>query len=138
MSYNSDNKFWCLWQSRNEINYPTNQLGWSDTLYKRLYSVVKQAQYDHSHDSLRKGRKRRLSERDNSDFHGGIFNLSFTPDGSLLLAATENKAILLYDPITHQPIRTVNKAHDASINYIKFIGKLSHLHEYSQIYSTFD
>lgn len=126
MDYSTDNKFWCLWQSRKEINYPNNYLGCSDTLYKRLYSIVRRAKSNQPYDPLRKGRKRRLSERDTGDHHAGIFNLSFTPDGSLLLAATENKAILLYDPITHQAVKTVQKAHDASINYIKFIGNYHH------------
>lgn len=128
MSLNRGNKFWCFYQAKNEINYPKNSIGWSDTIYKRLYSVIKRTQDSPQQNDVEHiSKKRKLSTRENgnNEHHGGIFNLSFTPDGSLLLAATENKAILLYDPITHQHIRTVSKAHDASINYIKFLGKFS-------------
>lgn len=149
MKRSRGNKFWCLWQASNEINYPNNRLGWNDTLYRRLYSTIKKTRTglidperkskrglfsntssSHSLSSysspltLNSSSSSSLSSSvtTSSNSHGGIFNLSFTPDGSLLLAATEGKAILAYDPFTHQLVKTVPNAHDAALNYIKFLG----------------
>lgn len=150
MKRSRGNKFWCLWQASNEINYPNNRLGWNDTLYRRLYSTIKKTRTglidperkskrglfsntssSHSLSSysspltLNSSSSSSLSSsvttNSSSNSHGGIFNLSFTPDGSLLLAATEGKAILAYDPFTHQLVKTVPNAHDAALNYIKFL-----------------
>lgn len=53
--------------------------------------------------------------------HGGIFNLSFDPEGSLLVAATEGRSILMYDPLNHKLIREVRSAHNDCVNYARFL-----------------
>jgi len=117
------NKYWCLLQQRNEINYPSNVLGAKDVFYKRLYSSIR-SRKEFIYDFDKRRSRRRLANESDGQFHGGIFNLSFNPDVSLLLAATENKAILMFDPFTHELIKTVHNAHDASLNYIKFLGNI--------------
>lgn len=132
--FNSEgNKYWCLLQQRNEINYPTNVLGAKDVFYKRLYSSIRsRKEFIYDFDK-RRSRSRQLNDSD-AHFHGGIFNLNFNPDGSLLLAATENKAILMFDPFTHELIKTVHNAHDSSLNYIKFLGLFIFLLFYLKIF----
>lgn len=53
--------------------------------------------------------------------HGGIFNLSFAPEGSILVAATEGKSILIFDPLNHRLIREVPHAHTDCVNYARFL-----------------
>ncbi|XP_064465722.1 DDB1- and CUL4-associated factor 10-like isoform X2 [Ornithodoros turicata] len=53
--------------------------------------------------------------------HGGIFNLSFSPDGSILVAATEGKSILLFDPLCHRLVQKVENAHGDCVNYARFL-----------------
>lgn len=52
---------------------------------------------------------------------GGIFNLSFSPEGSILVAATEGKSILLFDPLCHKLIHEVENAHSDCVNYARFL-----------------
>ena len=51
---------------------------------------------------------------------GGIFNLEFNPDGSILGAACEQKSIILFDPQTRRPVKFIEKAHDDCVNCIRF------------------
>ncbi|XP_041970131.1 DDB1- and CUL4-associated factor 10 [Aricia agestis] len=52
---------------------------------------------------------------------GGVFNLEFSPEGTLLVAACEKKSIQIFDPLTHQRIHTVNGAHSDCVNCVKFL-----------------
>ncbi|XP_047512282.1 DDB1- and CUL4-associated factor 10 isoform X3 [Pieris napi] len=52
---------------------------------------------------------------------GGVFNLEFSPEGSLLVAACEKKSIQIFDPLTHQRIYSVNGAHLDCVNCVKFL-----------------
>ncbi|CAH2045100.1 unnamed protein product, partial [Iphiclides podalirius] len=52
---------------------------------------------------------------------GGVFNLEFSPEGSLLVAACEKKSIQIFDPLTHQRIHSVNGAHSDCVNCVKFL-----------------
>lgn len=52
---------------------------------------------------------------------GGIFNLDFSPDGSILGAACEKKNVLLFDPSTHRVINDVENAHEDCVNCIRFL-----------------
>ncbi|XP_063628078.1 DDB1- and CUL4-associated factor 10 isoform X1 [Cydia splendana] len=52
---------------------------------------------------------------------GGVFNLEFSPDGSLLVAACEKKSIQIFDSLTHRRIHTVNGAHSDCVNCVKFL-----------------
>ncbi|XP_053675072.1 DDB1- and CUL4-associated factor 10 [Anopheles nili] len=53
--------------------------------------------------------------------YGGTYNLEFSHDGSLLVAACEKKSIVLFDPLTEIQICAVKNAHNDSVNCIKFI-----------------
>lgn len=53
--------------------------------------------------------------------HGGVFNLEFSPEGSLLVAATERKSILIFDPLNHKLVNYVNEAHNDCVNYARFL-----------------
>ncbi|CAK1583823.1 unnamed protein product [Parnassius mnemosyne] len=52
---------------------------------------------------------------------GGVFNLEFSPEGSLLVAACEKKSIQIFDPLTHRRIHSVNGAHSDCVNCVKFL-----------------
>ncbi|XP_053613255.1 DDB1- and CUL4-associated factor 10 isoform X2 [Plodia interpunctella] len=52
---------------------------------------------------------------------GGVFNLEFSPEGTLLVAACEKKSIQIFDPLTHKRIHTVNGAHTDCVNCVKFL-----------------
>ncbi|KAL3192860.1 hypothetical protein MRX96_058382 [Rhipicephalus microplus] len=53
--------------------------------------------------------------------HGGIFNLEFSPDGSILVAATEGKSILMFDPLSRRLTREVKNAHADCVNNARFL-----------------
>ncbi|XP_004923355.1 DDB1- and CUL4-associated factor 10 isoform X2 [Bombyx mandarina] len=52
---------------------------------------------------------------------GGVFNLEFSPDGSLLVAACEKKSLQIFDPLTHQRTHCVTEAHSDCVNCVKFL-----------------
>ncbi|XP_059053270.1 DDB1- and CUL4-associated factor 10 homolog isoform X2 [Achroia grisella] len=52
---------------------------------------------------------------------GGVFNLEFSPEGTLLVAACEKKSIQIFDPLTHKRIHSVNSAHSDCVNCVKFL-----------------
>lgn len=110
------NRFWCSLPSSREINFPRQGIGSRDALNKRLYaatSVRKEFIYNYDNNGVSKECTRR--------FHGGIFNLSFSPNGSVLVAATERKSLLFFDPFSHKLVNTVEAAHKDSVNYVKFL-----------------
>ena len=112
------NGYWCSIQQQNEIDYPTRKpLGSRDLLYKRLYSAI------NCRPDVTFGTVKRLRTLQFDDYCGSITNLNFNPDGSLLFASTEKRAILMFDPFNHKLIRSLHNAHNDSINYIKFLGK---------------
>lgn len=53
--------------------------------------------------------------------YGGAYNLEFSPDGSMLVAACEKKTIVLFDPITEKQMCTIKNAHNDSVNCVKFL-----------------
>lgn len=53
--------------------------------------------------------------------YGGAYNLEFSPDGSILVAACEKKTIVLFDPITEKQMCTIKNAHNDSVNCVKFL-----------------
>lgn len=52
---------------------------------------------------------------------GGIFNLEFSPDGSLLVAACEKRSILMFDPLSRQLLSSVDNAHLDCVNCVRFL-----------------
>ncbi|KAJ6637117.1 Pre-mRNA-processing factor 39 [Pseudolycoriella hygida] len=62
---------------------------------------------------------------DTSSEYGGVYNLEFSPDGSLLVAACEKKSVILFDPITNRKTNSIKNAHSDCVNCVKFIdGRL--------------
>ncbi|XP_074134482.1 LOW QUALITY PROTEIN: DDB1- and CUL4-associated factor 10-like [Sminthopsis crassicaudata] len=57
----------------------------------------------------------------NTRTHGAIFNLEYSPNGSVLTAACELNEVLLFDPISSKHIRTLSEAHNDCVNNIKFL-----------------
>ncbi|XP_045453254.1 DDB1- and CUL4-associated factor 10 [Melitaea cinxia] len=85
-----------------------NPIGASDAMARSLYCGMKPiASWD--------------CEQANALPTGGVFNLEFSPDGSLLVAACEKKSIQIFDPLTHQRIHSVNGAHSDCVNCVKFL-----------------
>ncbi|XP_026333282.1 DDB1- and CUL4-associated factor 10 isoform X3 [Hyposmocoma kahamanoa] len=92
---------------RRETGFGT-PLGAGDALARSLYCGMKPiASWDY--------------EQANSLPTGGVFNLEFSPEGSLLVAACEKKSIQIFDPLTHQRIHSVNGAHSDCVNCVKFL-----------------
>ncbi|ROT85073.1 putative DDB1- and CUL4-associated factor 10-like isoform X1 [Penaeus vannamei] len=53
--------------------------------------------------------------------HGGVFNLEFSPDGTYLVAACEQRAIMVFDPLSRRQIHYIPLAHENCVNGIKFL-----------------
>jgi len=53
--------------------------------------------------------------------HGAVFNLEFSPDNQYLVAACENKDILLYDPCNQRKVKVIQKAHGDGVNCVTFL-----------------
>ncbi|XP_020281706.1 DDB1- and CUL4-associated factor 10 [Pseudomyrmex gracilis] len=99
-----------LWLRQRElgVKFP---LGHSDDFHKTLYSSVQPiTSWDHG-DNLTAAR------------HGGVFNLEYSPDGSLLLAACEKKSILMFDPLCRKLIHAIDNAHNDCVNCVRFLDQ---------------
>ncbi|XP_007890082.2 DDB1- and CUL4-associated factor 10 [Callorhinchus milii] len=53
--------------------------------------------------------------------HGAVFNLEYSPDGSVLTVACEQTEILLFDPVSSKHIKTLSDAHEDCVNNIRFL-----------------
>lgn len=53
--------------------------------------------------------------------HGGVFNLEFSPDGSHLVAACEQRAVMVFDPLSRRQVHHIPHAHENCVNCIKFL-----------------
>ncbi|XP_076759821.1 DDB1- and CUL4-associated factor 10 homolog [Xylocopa sonorina] len=98
-----------LWLRQRElgIQFP---LGHSDNFHKTLYSSIQPVtSWDHALSS--------------TAAHGGVFNLEYSPDGSLLLAACEKKSILMFDPLRRRLIHAIDNAHTDCVNYVRFLDQ---------------
>ncbi|XP_029163822.1 DDB1- and CUL4-associated factor 10 [Nylanderia fulva] len=99
-----------LWLRQRElgVKFP---LGHSDNFHKTLYSSIQPiTSWDHG-DNLTAAR------------HGGVFNLEYSPDGSLLLAACEKKSILMFDPLCRKLIHAIDNAHNDCVNCVRFLDQ---------------
>jgi WD repeat-containing protein 32 len=73
------------------------------------------------HDTLTSKYYKHLKMSWNQDeAHGAIFNLEFSPSGKMLVAACEECAILLYDPLSRKCVHRLPNAHEDSVNTICF------------------
>ncbi|KAL6263504.1 hypothetical protein P5V15_006295 [Pogonomyrmex californicus] len=99
-----------LWLRQRElgVKFP---LGHSDDFHRTLYSSIQPiTSWDHG-DNLTAAR------------HGGVFNLEYSPDGSLLLAACEKKSILMFDPLCRKLIHAIDNAHNDCVNCVRFLDQ---------------
>ncbi|TRY69620.1 hypothetical protein DNTS_032739 [Danionella cerebrum] len=53
--------------------------------------------------------------------HGAVFNLEYSPDGSVLTVACEQTEVLLFDPVSSRHIKTLVEAHEDCVNNIRFL-----------------
>uniref|UniRef100_A0A8C5M0J9 DDB1- and CUL4-associated factor 10 n=1 Tax=Leptobrachium leishanense TaxID=445787 RepID=A0A8C5M0J9_9ANUR len=53
--------------------------------------------------------------------HGAVFNLEYSPDGSVLTVACEQTEVLLFDPVSSKHIKTLTEAHEDCVNNIRFL-----------------
>ena len=60
-------------------------------------------------------------DKQNSDGHGAVFNLEFSPDEKLLVSACEKLSVNLYDPITHKKVGDIEGAHTDCVNCVRFL-----------------
>ncbi|KAK0060113.1 DDB1- and CUL4-associated factor 10 [Biomphalaria pfeifferi] len=83
-------------------------LNWKEHLYSSLYAAVKPTQVTETTPS------------EGLDW-GAIFGFGFSPDGSLLAAACENKCMLMYDPHNARLLNRRFKTHTDCVNCIRFL-----------------
>lgn len=53
--------------------------------------------------------------------YGAVFNLEFSPNGKILVAACEDNAMRFYDPLSLSQIQVVAKAHTDCVNCVRFL-----------------
>lgn len=98
------------WLRQREIGFKF-PLGHNDRFYKTLYSSIQPCtSWDHG-------------ENLSSAMHGGVFNLEYSPDGSLLLAACEKRSILMFDPLCRKLIHAIDNAHNDCVNCVRFLDQ---------------
>ncbi|XP_043268966.1 DDB1- and CUL4-associated factor 10 [Venturia canescens] len=86
-------------------------LGHGDRFYKTLYSSIQPVKtWDHGENLC-------------NAIHGAVFNLEYSPDGSLLLAACEKRSILMFDPLCRRFIHAIDNAHNDSVNCVRFLDQ---------------
>ena len=91
-----------------------NCLGTKNHIYEQMYSnILPYGSWDHTFNNTY------------TSVHGGVFCLEFSPEGSLLVAACEKRSVLLFDPLTHKRINTVENAHLDCVNCIRFLDSRS-------------
>ncbi|XP_011297026.1 DDB1- and CUL4-associated factor 10 [Fopius arisanus] len=99
-----------MWLQNREmgINPP---LGHSDRFFKTLYSSIQPVtSWDHGENLC-------------NAMHGGVFNLEFSPDGSLLVAVCEKKSILMFDPLCRRLVHAIDNAHNDCVNCARFLDQ---------------
>lgn len=83
-------------------------VGESEDLSRKLYSNL--GRYDNKY------------SKPEGCVNGAIFNLEFSLDGGLLVAACEEKSIMIYDAFNQKMIQQVANAHDKCVNCVRFIN----------------
>ena len=85
-------------------------LGFRDRLYHKIYSSLQPlGSWDHSLAS---------SSKQGNHFNGGVFNLEYSPDGKILIAACEHKSFIVLDPVTRKEVHNVI-AHSDCVNCVR-------------------
>ncbi|KAF7275270.1 hypothetical protein GWI33_012022 [Rhynchophorus ferrugineus] len=90
--------------------FEKHHIGYRDNLISKLYKSFDSVDHLRNYEDAYKST-------------GGIFNLEFSLDGKLLVAACEEQGILLYDASSHKRIKTVNYAHQNCVNCVRFLDQ---------------
>ncbi|XP_055377823.1 DDB1- and CUL4-associated factor 10 homolog [Condylostylus longicornis] len=98
------------WVTRRENGFKP-KIGDEDFILKLIYKSLKPWNYWNEEYS---------SIKNTSDF-GAVFNLEFSPDGNILVAACEKKSIVLYDSTTTKQTKAIVNAHTDNVNCVKFL-----------------
>lgn len=107
----------CIYVTHNLINYKIirnrelglkQTLGYTDDVYRKVYSSIDSYQ---SNIPL---------QRFTAD-QGAIFNLEFSLDGRLLVAACEERSVLLFDASDQRQIKKISEAHCSCVNCVRFL-----------------
>ncbi|XP_055544848.1 DDB1- and CUL4-associated factor 10 homolog [Wyeomyia smithii] len=97
------------WLRRRESGFPA-RFGDGDSVHRAIYySLEPKKSWNDQRNAC------------NTCEYGGAYNLEFSPDGSILVAACEKKTIVLFDPITEKQMCTLKNAHNDSVNCVKFL-----------------
>ncbi|BFY97585.1 hypothetical protein BsWGS_00625 [Bradybaena similaris] len=86
----------------------SSYFGMKDSMYSSLYSTMAPIQVTET------------TPCDGLDW-GAVFGFGFSPDGSLLAAACENRCMLLYDPKNARLIQRRFKTHTDCVNCVRFL-----------------
>ena len=126
----TDRRFWSSVQQRFELNGSDNRrhgIGFRTCVQRNIYQNMRvhlNGVWDHQSD-LQHQRPFAPSSSSISQAHnrfpGAIYNVSFSPNGSLLAAGTRNHCILLFDPLSHKLVHRKEEAHSDGVNNIKFL-----------------
>lgn len=132
-------RFWTSLPLHNELfgDRLRKTIGTRTRIQKHVYGAMKvhlNAVYDHNLETERRKRSNQKTPSCNGSWSsscyqqlvstdpGGIYNLSFSPNGSALIAATKNRCILVFDPLSHRLVHQHNEAHSDSLNNIRFLN----------------
>ncbi|KAF7997091.1 hypothetical protein HCN44_005368 [Aphidius gifuensis] len=98
------------WLRQRELgnNFPP---GYGDRFHKTLYSSIQPVTSWDSKETL------------GTAMHGGVFNLEYSPDGSILVAACEKRSILMFDPLSRRLIHAIDDAHGDCVNCVRFLDQ---------------
>ncbi|XP_053686470.1 DDB1- and CUL4-associated factor 10 homolog [Sabethes cyaneus] len=97
------------WLRRRESGFPA-RFGDGDSVHRAIYySLEPKKSWNDQRNAC------------NTCEYGGAYNLEFSPDGSILVAACEKKTIVLFDPVTEKQMCTIKNAHNDSVNCVKFL-----------------
>lgn len=106
-------------------------LGFQDKFRKRIYISFSNDPKHGFWDQSTSGKS------GNSGQHGGVFNLEYSPDGSILIAACEQKSFIVLDPITRRDVHNVYNSHSDCVNCVKYNHDLEQKHIYMEDNSLF-
>ncbi|XP_035783053.1 DDB1- and CUL4-associated factor 10 homolog [Anopheles albimanus] len=100
------------WQLNRERGTVPRAVGNTDIVYRMVYG------------SFNRRMAPRHRRNENDDFEDDSINgLAFSADGSLLVGALASCGIKMWDPVSEQKITHLKKAHEKSVNCIKFINE---------------
>ncbi|KAK9879901.1 hypothetical protein WA026_008402 [Henosepilachna vigintioctopunctata] len=111
---NNDHSFQTVLRQR-ELGLK-NKCGTEDFIFSKLYTSFDKFEIPQTPRPLQCEERRK---------YGGIFNLEFSLDGRLLVAACEEKSFLLYDASNQRCIKTITEAHTNCVNCVRFLDTYS-------------